>query len=98
MRNPPSDLDGGTITASGGKSPGRVVTQNHSLRPLFLPANSSAEDHFKETKGQLTKIEQVFKSTGKKTSGEKYDVIEGPRLEVGGPILECRLAGGLPGG
>ncbi|WP_245299679.1 hypothetical protein [Mesorhizobium sp. WSM3873] len=29
----------------------------------------------------------MFKSTGKKTSGEKYDVIEGPRLEVGGPIL-----------
>src|SRR5690606_38149716 len=37
----------------------------------------AAEDHLSETKGQITKLEQVFKSIGKKASGEKCDSIEG---------------------
>lgn len=37
----------------------------------------AAEDHLAETKDQIKKLDQVFKSIGKKASGEKCDAIEG---------------------
>ena len=37
----------------------------------------AAEDHLAETKDQIKKLEQVFKSIGKKAYGEKCDAIEG---------------------
>jgi ferritin-like metal-binding protein YciE len=37
----------------------------------------AAEEHLAETKDQIKKLEQVFKSIGKKASGEKCDAIEG---------------------
>ncbi|CDX36686.1 hypothetical protein MPLSOD_280078 [Mesorhizobium sp. SOD10] len=35
----------------------------------------AAEDHLQETKGQIKKLGQVFKSIGKQASGEKCDAI-----------------------
>jgi hypothetical protein len=44
----------------------------------FCAANSgAAEDHLEETKGEIKKLEQVFKSIGKKASGEKCEAIGG---------------------
>ena len=37
----------------------------------------AAEQHLAETKEQIKKLDQVFKSIGKKPSGEKCDAIEG---------------------
>ena len=37
----------------------------------------AAEEHLSETKEQIKKLDQVFKSIGKKPSGEKCDAIEG---------------------
>lgn len=37
----------------------------------------AAEEHLAETKDQIKKLDQVFKSIGKKASGEKCDAIEG---------------------
>ena len=37
----------------------------------------AAEAHLAETKEQIKKLDQVFKSIGKKASGEKCDAIEG---------------------
>jgi ferritin-like metal-binding protein YciE len=44
----------------------------------------AAEDHLEETKGQIRKLEQVFKSIGKEVSGEKCDAIEGLIKEADG--------------
>ena len=56
----------------------------------FCAANSgAAEDHLEETKGQIRKLEQVFKSIGKKASGEKCDAIEGLIKETDGLMEEA---------
>ncbi len=61
----------------------------------------AAEDHLAETKDQIKKLEQVFKSIGKKASGEKCDAIEGlikdrtnVRISLRGP--RCAASGGRP--
>ena len=48
----------------------------------------AAEDHLAETKDQIKKLEQVFKSIGKKASGTKCDAIEGLLKEADGLIEE----------
>ncbi|MEQ1956546.1 ferritin-like domain-containing protein [Mesorhizobium sp. CN2-181] len=48
----------------------------------------AAEDHLTETKDQIRKLELVFKSIGKKASGEKCDAIEGLIKETDGLIEE----------
>ena len=47
----------------------------------------AAEEHLSETKEQIKKLEQVFKSIGKTASGEKCDAIEGI-LDEGKEIME----------
>jgi len=49
----------------------------------------AAEDHLEETRGQIKKLEQVFKSIGKKASGEKCDAIEGLIKEADGLMKEA---------
>lgn len=49
----------------------------------------AAEDHLAETKGQIKKLEQVFRSIGKKASGEKCDAIEGLIKEADGLMEEA---------
>ncbi|MES0139380.1 ferritin-like domain-containing protein [Mesorhizobium sp. M0016] len=49
----------------------------------------AAEDHLAETKGQIKKLEQVFKSIGKKAVGEKCDAIEGLIKEADGLMEEA---------
>lgn len=49
----------------------------------------AAEDHLAETKEQIKKLDQVFKSIGKKASGEKCDAIEGLIKEADGLIEEA---------
>ena len=58
----------------------------------------AAEDHLSETKDQIKKLEQVFKSIGKKASGEKCDAIEGLIKEADGLMEEAEgtAAAGLP--
>ena len=48
--------------------------------------------HLEETKGQITTLEKVFKSIGKKASGEKCDAIEGLIKETEGVISEAKGA------
>ncbi|WP_104668880.1 ferritin-like domain-containing protein [Ensifer adhaerens] len=50
----------------------------------------AAEDHLSETKDQIKKLDQVFKSIGKKPAGEKCDAIEGLIKEVDGLISEAK--------
>lgn len=47
------------------------------------------EEHLEETKGQVKKLDEVFKSIGKKASGEKCDAIEGLIKETEGIIEEA---------
>ncbi len=49
----------------------------------------AAEDHLEETKDQIRKLEKVFKSIGKKASGEKCDAIEGLIKEADGLMEEA---------
>lgn len=49
----------------------------------------AAEDHLEETKGQIKTLDQVFKSIGKKASGEKCDAIEGLLKEADGLMEEA---------
>ncbi len=49
----------------------------------------AAEDHLAETKDQIGKLEQVFKSIGKRASGEKCDAIEGLIKEADGLMKEA---------
>src|SRR5690606_33054038 len=49
----------------------------------------AAEDHLAETKDQIRKLEQVFKSIGKKASGEKCDAIEGLIKEADGLMKDA---------
>lgn len=46
-------------------------------------------EHLEETKGQIRTLEKVFKSIGKKPSGEKCDAIEGLIKETDGIIDEA---------
>ena len=62
--------------------------------PKVIDAVSNAElktalkDHLGETKGQIKTLQAVFKSIGKKASGEKCDAIEGLIKETEGVIQE----------
>lgn len=49
----------------------------------------AVEDHLAETKDQIRKLEQVFKSIGKKASGEKCDAIEGLIKEADGLMKDA---------
>ena len=49
----------------------------------------AAEEHLDETKDQIKKLDQVFKSIGKKASGEKCDAIEGLIKEAEGLMEEA---------
>jgi len=49
----------------------------------------AAEDHLEETRGQIRKLDQVFKSIGKKPSAEKCDAIEGLIKEADGLMEEA---------
>ena len=49
----------------------------------------AAEEHLSETKEQIKKLEQVFKSIGKRPSGEKCDAIEGLVKEADGLMEEA---------
>ena len=49
----------------------------------------AAEEHLAETKDQIKKLDQVFKSIGKKASGEKCDAIEGLLKEAEGLMEEA---------
>jgi len=46
------------------------------------------EGHLKETKDQITKLDKVFSSLGKKAKGEKCDAIEGLIKEADGLMEE----------
>ncbi|PVB60312.1 ferritin-like domain-containing protein [Labrenzia sp. 011] len=46
-------------------------------------------DHLEETRTQVKTLEQVFKSIGKKASGEKCDAIEGLLKETDGILEEA---------
>jgi ferritin-like metal-binding protein YciE len=46
-------------------------------------------EHLEETKSQVKTLEKVFKSLGKKPSGEKCDAIEGLIKETDGIIAEA---------
>jgi len=50
----------------------------------------AAEEHLAETKEQIKKLEQVFKSIGKTASGEKCDAIEGLIKEADGLMKEAK--------
>ena len=66
--------------------------------PKVIEAVSNADlktalkDHLTETKGQIKTLEAVFKSIGKKASGEKCDAIEGLIKETEGIIEESKGA------
>ena len=49
----------------------------------------AADEHLKETKDQLKKLQAVFKSIGKEAKGEKCDAIEGLLKEADGLIEEA---------
>lgn len=53
---------------------------------------TALKDHLTETKGQIKTLESVFKSIGKKASGEKCDAIEGLIKETEGVIEEAEGA------
>jgi ferritin-like metal-binding protein YciE len=64
--------------------------------PKVIDAVSNADlktalkDHLGETKGQIKTLQAVFKSIGKKASGEKCDAIEGLIKETEGVIEEAK--------
>ena len=51
---------------------------------------TALKDHLGETKGQIKTLQAVFKSIGKKASGEKCDAIEGLIKETEGVIEEAK--------
>jgi ferritin-like metal-binding protein YciE len=53
---------------------------------------TALKDHLAETKGQIKTLDAVFKSIGKKASGEKCDAIEGLIKETEGVIEEGKGA------
>jgi ferritin-like metal-binding protein YciE len=66
--------------------------------PKVIKAVSNADlkaalaDHLDETKGQIKTLQAIFKSIGKKASGEKCDAIEGLIKETEGVIEEAKGA------
>jgi ferritin-like metal-binding protein YciE len=64
--------------------------------PKVIKAVSNADlkaalaDHLDETKGQIKTLQAIFKSIGKKASGEKCDAIEGLIKETEGVIEEAK--------
>ena len=66
--------------------------------PKVIDAVSNADlksvlkDHLAETKGQIKTLQAVFKSIGKKASGEKCDAIEGLLKETDGVMEEAKGA------
>jgi ferritin-like metal-binding protein YciE len=61
-----------------------------SLVPPPAVRRLGATSHLTETKGQIKTLEAVFKSIGKKASGEKCDAIEGLIKETEGVIEEAK--------
>jgi ferritin-like metal-binding protein YciE len=53
---------------------------------------SALKEHLTETKGQIKTLNAVFKSIGRKASGEKCDAIEGLIKETEGVIKEAKGA------
>ena len=53
---------------------------------------TALKDHLAETKGQIKTLNAVFKSLGKKASGEKCDAIEGLIKETDGVIKDAKGA------
>jgi ferritin-like metal-binding protein YciE len=53
---------------------------------------TALKDHLAETKGQIKTLNAVFKSLGKKASGEKCDAIEGLIKETDGVIEDAKGA------
>ena len=53
---------------------------------------TALKDHLTETRGQIKTLEAVFKSIGKKASGEKCDAIEGLIKETEGIIEDGKGA------
>ena len=53
---------------------------------------SALKEHLSETKGQIKTLQTVFKSIGKKASGEKCDAIEGLIKETEGVIEDAKGA------
>lgn len=53
---------------------------------------TALKEHLGETKGQIKTLQAVFKSIGKKPSGEKCDAIEGLIKETEGVIEEAKGA------
>ncbi|MBX3597966.1 MAG: ferritin-like domain-containing protein [Rhizobiaceae bacterium] len=49
----------------------------------------AADEHLKETKAQIKKLQEVFRSIGKEAKGEKCDAIEGLLKEADGLIEEA---------
>ncbi|MEO7308359.1 MAG: ferritin-like domain-containing protein [Ferruginibacter sp.] len=47
------------------------------------------ENHLEETRGQVTRVEQVFDILGKKAVAKKCDAMEGLIKEAGGIMEEC---------
>jgi len=67
----------------------------HTLQDVYYAENaiakaSALKDHLGETKGQIKTLQAVFKSIGKKASGEKCDAIEGLIKETEGVIEEAK--------
>lgn len=50
---------------------------------------AAVDDHLEETRGQITTLDKVFKSIGKKAEGEKCDAIEGLIKETDGILQEA---------
>jgi ferritin-like metal-binding protein YciE len=53
---------------------------------------TALKDHLSETKGQIKTLNAVFKSLGKKASGDKCDAIEGLIKETDGVIKDAKGA------
>jgi ferritin-like metal-binding protein YciE len=51
---------------------------------------TALKEHLEETKGQIKTLQAVFRSIGKKASGEKCDAIEGLIKETEGVIEEAK--------
>jgi len=68
------------------RSPGQTL-EGQNFEP-----QDALKDHLSETKGQIKTLQAVFKSIGKKASGEKCDAIEGLIKETEGVIEEAKGA------
>lgn len=53
---------------------------------------AALDDHLEETKGHIKTLDQVFKSIGKKASGEKCDAMDGLLKEADGLLEEAKGA------